>query len=32
MSATSDPSDPLEPYRAKRSVERTPEPAGTIAR
>ena len=32
MSTTSDPSDPLEPYRAKRSIERTPEPAGTVAR
>ena len=32
MAATSDPPDPLERYRAKRSVERTPEPAGTVAR
>src|SRR5262245_36843954 len=27
-----DSSDPLAPYRAKRSLERTPEPAGAIGR
>ncbi len=32
MTATSDPSDPLESYRAKRTLERTPEPAGTLGR
>jgi bifunctional non-homologous end joining protein LigD len=30
MSETPEIPDPLEPYRAKRSVERTPEPAGTL--
>jgi bifunctional non-homologous end joining protein LigD len=30
MTATGDRPDPLEPYRAKRSLERTPEPAGAV--
>jgi bifunctional non-homologous end joining protein LigD len=30
MTDVPDPPDPLERYRAKRSVERTPEPAGTL--
>ncbi|TFH57858.1 MAG: DNA ligase, partial [Gemmatimonadales bacterium] len=31
MTATGDPSDPLASYRTKRTLEQTPEPAGTIA-